>query len=80
MKEHDLDFMNTFLKKAKPKEGPRQAWHDIHSKLEGPAAQDIFTNFYERWSKQCRSIHRLPQLEPRLFDINGSSQISGTIL
>ena len=78
MHEHDLDFMNTFLKKPKSKEGPRQAWHDIHSKLEGPVAKDIFTNFYERWWKQCSSVHRLPQLDPNLFDLNCLSQLNGT--
>ena len=31
--------------------GPRQPWHDIHSKVEGPIAYDVFLNFYERWTK-----------------------------
>ena len=27
--------------------GPRQPWHDIHAKVEGPIALDIKTNFEE---------------------------------
>lgn len=30
---------------------PRQPWHDLHSKIDGPAAYDVLTNFEERWSK-----------------------------
>jgi phospholipase D1/2 len=33
--------------------GPRQAWHDIHARIEGPAAYDVMVNFTERWSKQA---------------------------
>ena len=32
--------------------GPRQPWHDIHSKVEGPAARDVLNNFEMRWQKQ----------------------------
>ncbi|WIA08753.1 hypothetical protein OEZ85_008176 [Tetradesmus obliquus] len=31
----------------------RQPWHDIHAKVEGPAAMDICLNFMERWAKQA---------------------------
>lgn len=31
--------------------GPRQPWHDLHCKIEGPAAYDILTNFEQRWKK-----------------------------
>ena len=31
--------------------GPRQPWHDIHAKVEGPIAIDIKENFEERWSR-----------------------------
>ncbi|KAI4296218.1 hypothetical protein L6164_036194 [Bauhinia variegata] len=30
---------------------PRQPWHDLHCKVEGPAACDILTNFEQRWKK-----------------------------
>lgn len=31
--------------------GPREPWHDLHCKIEGPAAYDILTNFEQRWRK-----------------------------
>ncbi|KAI3803464.1 hypothetical protein L1987_31616 [Smallanthus sonchifolius] len=34
------------------KGGPREPWHDIHSKLEGPIAWDVLFNFEQRWKKQ----------------------------
>ncbi|XP_051139132.1 phospholipase D delta-like [Andrographis paniculata] len=34
--------------------GPRQPWHDLHCKIEGPAAYDVLTNFEQRWKKATR--------------------------
>ncbi|KAJ6715256.1 PHOSPHOLIPASE D [Salix viminalis] len=34
------------------KGGPREPWHDIHSRLEGPIAWDVLFNFEQRWKKQ----------------------------
>ncbi|KAK4481377.1 hypothetical protein RD792_012265 [Penstemon davidsonii] len=34
--------------------GPRQPWHDLHCKLEGPAAYDVLTNFEQRWRKASK--------------------------
>ncbi|CAB4266762.1 unnamed protein product [Prunus armeniaca] len=34
------------------KGGPREPWHDIHCKLEGPVAWDVLYNFEQRWKKQ----------------------------
>ncbi|KAK6939014.1 Phospholipase D-like domain [Dillenia turbinata] len=31
--------------------GPRQPWHDLHCKIEGPAAYDVLANFEQRWNK-----------------------------
>uniref|UniRef100_A0ACD5WVE9 Uncharacterized protein n=1 Tax=Avena sativa TaxID=4498 RepID=A0ACD5WVE9_AVESA len=31
--------------------GPREPWHDLHSKIDGPAAFDVLKNFEERWLK-----------------------------
>lgn len=46
------DFHNpTFPANSK---GPRQPWHDLHCKVEGPAAYDIMTNFEQRWKKATK--------------------------
>lgn len=34
--------------------GPRQPWHDLHCRIEGPAAYDILTNFEQRWKKATK--------------------------
>ncbi|XP_030955257.1 phospholipase D delta-like isoform X2 [Quercus lobata] len=51
----DLDtvFKNDFHNPTFPScvNGPRQPWHDLHCKIEGPAAYDILTNFEQRWRK-----------------------------
>ncbi|CAL5196197.1 unnamed protein product [Lathyrus oleraceus] len=33
---------------------PREPWHDLHSKIDGPAAYDILTNFEERWLRAAK--------------------------
>ncbi|KAL9238102.1 hypothetical protein vseg_012573 [Gypsophila vaccaria] len=45
---HQPNFNSTSIKKG----GPREPWHDIHSRLEGPAAWDVLQNFEQRWRKQ----------------------------
>ena len=50
MKEHKNDFYNNFVPDLKKEEGPRQPWHDIHLKVEGPVTRDLFRNFCDRWS------------------------------
>ncbi|KAK9095846.1 hypothetical protein Sjap_021343 [Stephania japonica] len=35
-------------------QGPRQPWHDLHCKVEGPAAYDILKNFEQRWRKAAK--------------------------
>ena len=51
---HYGDFRNSDVKSIPPRQGPREPWHDIHSKVEGPIAYDIYLNFKERWLKQGR--------------------------
>lgn len=34
--------------------GPREPWHDVHAKVEGPAAYDVLRNFEERWRMQAK--------------------------
>ena len=36
--------------------GPREPWHDVHCRLEGPAAFDVLTNFEQRWHKQVSTF------------------------
>ncbi|XP_058097277.1 phospholipase D delta-like isoform X2 [Magnolia sinica] len=46
------DFHNpTFPARARC---PRQPWHDLHCKIEGPAAYDVMTNFEQRWRKATK--------------------------
>ncbi|KAL3723682.1 hypothetical protein ACJRO7_035795 [Eucalyptus globulus] len=33
---------------------PRQPWHDLHCRIEGPAAYDVLMNFEQRWRKATR--------------------------
>ncbi|XP_073025857.1 LOW QUALITY PROTEIN: phospholipase D beta 1-like [Primulina eburnea] len=44
---------------------PREPWHDLHCRIDGPAAYDILTNFEERWkraSKQRSSFQKMKAL------------------
>ncbi|KAJ8431856.1 hypothetical protein Cgig2_023500 [Carnegiea gigantea] len=45
---HQPNFKDASIKKG----GPREPWHDIHSRLEGPVAWDVLHNFEQRWRKQ----------------------------
>ncbi|KAL3839824.1 hypothetical protein ACJIZ3_024415 [Penstemon smallii] len=56
---HQANFKGATLKKG----GPREPWHDIHSKLEGPAAWDVLYNFEQRWRKQGGKDLLLPLQE-----------------
>lgn len=33
---------------------PREPWHDLHCKINGPAAYDVLANFEERWMKASK--------------------------
>ncbi|GBG72654.1 hypothetical protein CBR_g12228 [Chara braunii] len=40
--------------------GPREPWHDIHAKVEGPTAWDVLYNFEQRWrSQRSKELHEL---------------------
>jgi len=45
---HQLNFPGATITKS----GPREPWHDIHSRVEGPIAWDVLFNFEQRWRKQ----------------------------
>nr|GEW15697.1 phospholipase D alpha 1-like [Tanacetum cinerariifolium] len=50
---HNDDFHQpNYAEATITKGGPREPWHDIHSKLEGPIAWDVLFNFEQRWKKQ----------------------------
>ncbi|XP_065850117.1 phospholipase D alpha 1-like [Euphorbia lathyris] len=50
---HQNDFYQHSITGASlSKGGPRQPWHDIHCRLEGPVAWDVLSNFEQRWRKQ----------------------------
>ncbi|KAJ8755971.1 hypothetical protein K2173_024516 [Erythroxylum novogranatense] len=49
---HDDFHQPNFTGAAITKGGPREPWHDIHSRLEGPIAWDVLFNFEQRWRKQ----------------------------
>ncbi|KAL5557477.1 hypothetical protein UlMin_039713, partial [Ulmus minor] len=38
---------------------PRQPWHDLHSRIDGPAAYDVLINFEQRWKKATKWTERL---------------------
>lgn len=39
-------------------EGPRQPWHDMHCRVDGPAAYDVLENFEQRWRKATKLFRR----------------------
>jgi len=57
---HDDFHQPNFPGGAIGKGGPREPWHDIHSKLEGPVAWDVLYNFEQRWRKQGQKDLLLP--------------------
>ncbi|XP_078158419.1 phospholipase D gamma 1-like [Carex rostrata] len=50
---HKDDYHNPNFKKGDT-HGPREPWHDLHSKIDGPAAYDVLKNFEERWLKAAK--------------------------
>ncbi|KAK8654508.1 hypothetical protein V6N13_128472 [Hibiscus sabdariffa] len=52
---HKDDYYNGPLREQGTVAGcPRQAWHDLHCKIDGPAAYDVLVNFEERWMKAAK--------------------------
>ena len=58
---HQPNFKGSSIKKG----GPREPWHDIHSRLEGPIAWDVLYNFEQRWRKQGGKdlLLKLPEMD-----------------
>ena len=63
LNEHKGDFYNGNVKDVDELQGPREPWHDIHSKVEGRIAYDVFFNFYERWSRQGPKDKKFTELQ-----------------
>lgn len=62
---HHVDFHQpNFRGSSIQKGGPRQPWHDVHCRLEGPAAYDVLTNFVQRWIKQGGTEATLVETSP----------------
>ncbi|KAK9758013.1 hypothetical protein RND81_01G200700 [Saponaria officinalis] len=63
---------------------PREPWHDLHCKIDGPAAYDVLTNFQDRWMKASKP-HGIKKLKrsyddallriDRLHDIAGITDV-----
>ncbi|CAL5324229.1 unnamed protein product [Camellia sinensis] len=49
-------FRNDFHNSTFPKgnKAPRQPWHDMHCRIDGPAAFDVLINFEQRWIKASK--------------------------
>ncbi|KAL2939199.1 Phospholipase D alpha 1 [Bienertia sinuspersici] len=61
---HQPNFPGSSVRKG----GPREPWHDIHCKLEGPVAWDVLYNFEQRWYKQVgdQFIYRVDEMHAML--------------
>ncbi|XP_062117422.1 phospholipase D alpha 1-like [Humulus lupulus] len=53
---HQPNFPGASINKG----GPREPWHDIHCRLEGPVAWDVLYNFEQRWRKQVGNKFIIP--------------------
>ncbi|XP_030467231.1 phospholipase D alpha 1-like [Syzygium oleosum] len=53
---HQPNFEGASIKKG----GPREPWHDVHCRLEGPVAWDVLYNFEQRWRKQVGEQFLIP--------------------
>ncbi|KAL8503734.1 hypothetical protein ACS0TY_022451 [Phlomoides rotata] len=58
---HQPNFPGSSIKKG----GPREPWHDVHCRLEGPVAWDVLYNFEQRWRKQVGNqyIYSIKELD-----------------
>ncbi|KAE8685423.1 Phospholipase D delta [Hibiscus syriacus] len=56
LRELDTVFKDDFHNPTFPAgtKAPRQPWHDLHTRIEGPAAYDVLINFEQRWRKSTK--------------------------
>ncbi|EOY29486.1 Phospholipase D alpha 1 [Theobroma cacao] len=71
---HQPNFAGSSIEKG----GPREPWHDIHCKLEGPVAWDVLYNFEQRWQKQGRTDFLIPKSKLDEITIQPSPVTSST--
>ena len=67
---HKDDFYQNCTPGATPDSGPREPWHDIHAKLEGPAVKFIMQNFMERWTMQADEPDKYSLMALDEFDLD----------
>ncbi|KAM7276661.1 hypothetical protein ACFE04_018527 [Oxalis oulophora] len=70
--KHDFHQPN-FPEASVNKGGPRAPWHDIHCKIEGPAAWDVLYNFEQRWTKLAGTRFLIPKIKLEEFIIRPSN-------
>lgn len=58
---------------------PREPWHDLHSKIDGPAAYDVLKNFEQRWLKASKpsGLKKLKSEDDALLKIERMPEILG---
>ncbi len=76
LNEHYGDFRNSNAPTVPPEQGPREPWRDIHSKVEGPVAHDLFVNFFERWNKQGKKEGNLHPIDQTRIDVNAPAPLA----
>ncbi|XP_072089783.1 phospholipase D alpha 1-like [Arachis hypogaea] len=68
--EHSRDFHQpNFKGTAITKGGPREPWHDVHCRLEGPVAWDVYDNFVESIKKEGKEDLLVP--DKQVTDVMG---------
>ena len=73
---HKDDFYN-HIAMVRPDVGPRQPWHDIHSRVTGRAACDVMQNFVERWRQQVANKEEmLVEVSEMDYDLDDNGGIS----
>ncbi|KAG8076563.1 hypothetical protein GUJ93_ZPchr0006g41178 [Zizania palustris] len=58
------DFYNPTFPGGEAAGGPRQPWHDMHCRVDGPAAYDVLDNFEQRWKKATKLREMFSRASP----------------
>ncbi|KAI3727565.1 hypothetical protein L6452_16181 [Arctium lappa] len=58
---------------------PREPWHDLHCRIEGPAAYDVLQNFEERWlrASKPRGLSKMTKFSDVLLKLDKIPDILG---